>query len=75
MIKTVIAGMSLLLCLAGDPIQMLQAPFVLLQTANQPAEPQGLTKVQYGGRMEPILTTTMTSDEHRSGKLHNRACR
>ena len=38
MIKNVIAGMSLLLCLAGDPIRMLQAPFVLLQTANQPTE-------------------------------------
>ena len=44
MIKNVIAGMSLLLCLAGDPIQMLQAPFVLLQTTNQPAEAQGLPK-------------------------------
>ena len=57
MIKNVIAGMSLLLCLAGDPIEMLQAPFVLLHPTNQLAEAQGLPVLQYGGRMDPNRIT------------------
>ena len=36
--KWLIAAFCVLLCLSSDPVAMLQAPFSLLQSSNQPAE-------------------------------------
>ena len=36
--KSLIAVLAVLLCLSSDPVQMLQAPFVLLQTRDTPQQ-------------------------------------
>ena len=36
--KYITATFCLLLCLSGDPVQLLQAPFNLLQAGDQPQE-------------------------------------
>ena len=36
--KYLIATLCLLLCLSGDPVQMLQQPFSLLQTGIPPTQ-------------------------------------
>ena len=41
--KYIAAMGALLLCLSSDPVAMLQAPFNLLQSSNQPVEAERLT--------------------------------